>query len=124
LNRGVRLCCHKELLVTEICIQVVPASCLDGIDAIPAPDGVDVSVAELSKYAMGWEDSLRLVVSHAGDIASGVIAMWLYDTLFVRAKSKPKKARIGNQDVDLQTQDVVRAMKEAIEKQDANRPGH
>lgn len=107
--------------MVEIHIRVVPASCLDGIESAPTPDGVSVRVGEVSKYAIGWDDCLIAVLAIAGDVTSRVAAMWLYDKLFVRTKKQPQKIRIGNDDVDLQTKDIVCAMEEAIEGQKKNR---
>ena len=105
----------------EIHVQTSPASCLDGIDGTQTPDGISVSIAEVSKYAIGWDDCLIAVLAITGDVTSRVIAMWLYDALFVHSKKQPKKMRIANRDIDLQTKNVVRAMEEAIEAQNRNR---
>lgn len=106
--------------MTELHIRVLPASCLDGMDSVPAPAGVSVQIAEVSKYAIGWDDCLIAILAIAGDVTSRVIAAWIYDTLFVNPKKQPKKIRIGKADIDLQKQDVVRAMEDAINAQHRN----
>lgn len=101
--------------MTEIRIETIPMSCVEGLDDGTCPDGTSVSVATVSKYTVDAQDVMLAVATLVLSVPANMFSTWLYEKL---KQKKCQKLQINKRDVPLEEPEIRRALEEEIKHQE------